>query len=80
MNVIIEVKTLDYNPESNDGYVEVLIEDYTNIKEDDGIEGYPINLFSANFTLNSTETLPSDPEELCMFFEELDLDWKLMPL
>jgi hypothetical protein len=77
MNVIIEVKVVDYDKESNEGYVEALIEDYTNIKEDnEEVEGFPVDLFYANFSLSEEETIPEDHEELCIFFEELDLRWK----
>lgn len=77
MNVIIGVKVVDYDKESNEGYVEAFIEDYTNIKEDnEGIEGFPVDLFYSNFSLSEDEVIPEDSEELCIFFEELDLHWK----
>jgi hypothetical protein len=75
MNVIIGVKMLNYEPTSNEGYAQVFIEDYTYVKEDDEIEGFPVDLFEANFSLKQDEILPEDPEELCIFFEELNLKW-----
>lgn len=78
MNVIIGINKVDYDPQSNEGYVEAFIEDYTTIKESDEIEGFPVDLCWANFSLDPDESLPEDSEELCMFFEELNLNWKFV--
>lgn len=78
MNVIIGINKVDYDDQSNEGYVEAFIEDYTTIKESDEIEAFPVDLYWANFSLDPNETLPEDREELCMFFEELNLNWKFV--
>jgi hypothetical protein len=78
MNVIIEIRNIDYDEESNEGYVEALIEDYTNVEENIPEEGYEVNLFGANFSLDEDETIPTDPDERCLFFEELNLNWSLV--
>jgi hypothetical protein len=76
MNVIIGIKKLDYDQDENVGYAEAFIEDYTTANDSSEIEGFPVDLYWANFSLKSDEVIPEDPEELCIFFEELDLNWK----
>jgi hypothetical protein len=75
MDVIIEIRKIEYDKETNEGYVEALIEDYTVDEGDEEFQGYPVDLCWANFTLDSEEDIPEDPEEKCIFFEELGLNW-----
>lgn len=78
MNVIIEIRNVDYDEETNEGYVEALIEEYPNVEEVPGEEGYDIHLYGATFSLEEEEKIPTDTEELCLFFEELGLNWSLV--
>lgn len=79
MNVIIEVKKIDYDKNSNEGYVEAFIEDYTYLpNNNEGVEGFPINFYYSTFSLEEDENIPSDPDEQCIFFEDLNLKWTLM--
>ena len=80
MNVVIEIRCFDYDEQTNEGYVEALIEDYVTIEDDLPEEGYDVGLFCANFSLDEEEQIPEDPDELCLFFDELNLNWKLVTL
>ena len=76
MNVIIEVIDYSYDEDLNFGTVEVLMEDYSS---DSSPDGYPVNKFKANFSLSPDEEIPKNSLELCLFFEELNLIWEIVP-
>jgi hypothetical protein len=77
---VMEVVAYSYDEETKKGIVTAMVDDF--------IVRYPATyefpaeygpaLVEANFVLEDEEQLPEDTTELEMFFEDLDLEWRVV--
>lgn len=77
-NIVIDVVEYNYDIETNKGFVTAVIEDFSVVYPatyEDPCEMGPA-LCEAEFSLEEDEEFPSDENELEMFFQDLNLDWR----
>jgi hypothetical protein len=79
-NTVAEIVDYDYNPQLSKGRVTAIIEDFVVVYSqtyDDPCEMGPA-LCEADFQLFEEEEFPTDTTELESFFQDLDLDWRVV--
>lgn len=77
-NVVIEVVDFKYDQETNKGFVTAVIEDFSVARPatyEDPCEMGPA-LCESEFELSEDDEIPTDENELEIFFQDLNLDWK----
>lgn len=77
---VMEVVSYGYNDETKTGVVTAIVDDF--VVEYPATYEFPAEygpaLVEADFLLGDDEEIPQDPTELEIFFEDLELDWKLV--
>ena len=79
-NTVIEVVDYDYNPQTHTGRVSAIIEDFVVVHPqtyDDPCEMGPA-LCEADFELFEEQEFPTDASELAAFFQELNVNWRVI--
>lgn len=77
---VMEVVSYEYDDETKTGVVTAIVDDF--VVEYPATYEFPAEygpaLVEADFLLGDDEEIPQDPTELEIFFEDLELDWKLI--
>lgn len=77
---VMEVVSYSYDKETREGIVTAMVDDF--IVEYPATYELPAEygaaLVEADFFLEDDEQVPEDPTELEMFFEDMDLEWRLV--